>query len=311
MRHNLFLAFSALCLMTVACGPSKHVMQMEMRYPSKSGVDLSGKQVSVVYLEGGDVRASAFNGAVAAGFAAGVEKEHASGEWSVGVYRMMHSAGGNYSSRDSLVNLLMDTGADVVFLLDTVSLGTMTISGATRVASPVSKDSSFVSSGSIPFSIRMYSFDAMDKSGNVRTFAGSSTARPDVYSDGASDSSAMIGKAYVALDAEGFAAGEAVAETFATQWKREQYTLTYFDSSRWYDALSKASDYDWKGAVDVWISLLESKDMLKRSCAEYNIAIACLMLGDAELAIEWLDRSDADCKLPMSDVLRKRLSARL
>ncbi len=55
----------------------------------------------------------------------------------------------------------------------------------------------------------------------------------------------------------------------------------------------------------------ESKDMLKRSCAEYNIAIACLMLGDAELAIEWLDRSDADCKLPMSDVLRKRLSARL
>ncbi len=151
----------------------------------------------------------------------------------------------------------------------------------------------------------------MDKSGNVRTFAGSSTARPDVYSDGASDSSAMIGKAYVALDAEGFAAGEAVAETFAPQWKREQYTLTYFDSSRWYDALSKASDYDWKGAVDVWISLLESKDMLKRSCAEYNIAIACLMLGDAELAIEWLDRSDADCKLPMSEALRKRISARL
>ena len=51
--------------------------------------------------------------------------------------------------------------------------------------------------------------------------------------------------------------------------------------------------------------------MLKRSCAEYNIAIACLMLGDAELAIEWLDRSDADCNLPMSEALRKRISARL
>ena len=50
MRHNLFLAFSALCLMTVACGPSKHVMQMEMRYPSKSGVDLSGTADLYVFL---------------------------------------------------------------------------------------------------------------------------------------------------------------------------------------------------------------------------------------------------------------------
>ena len=34
------------------------------------------------------------------------------------------------------------------------------------------------------------------------------------------------------------------------------------------------------------------------------------MLGDYELAGEWLDRSDTDNKLAQSDALRKRINAR-
>jgi hypothetical protein len=34
------------------------------------------------------------------------------------------------------------------------------------------------------------------------------------------------------------------------------------------------------------------------------------MLGDYELASEWLDRSDKDNRLPLSDALRKRIDAR-
>lgn len=305
------MAFSAACLLAVSCGPSKHTMQIEMRYPSKSGADLTGKLVSVVYLEGDDPRASAFNEQIAAGLAYGVEQDYQLEEGSIGIYRMRASAGGNYSSRDSLVNLLMDTGADFVFLIDTVSLGQMTMSGATHVAVPVSADSAYVSSGSVPFTIWMSSFDAMDKSGEVRRYKGSSVARPDVYSDGKTDPAVLIERAYGVLDRQGFDTGKGMAGTFAPQWKREIYVLTYFDSQKWYDALGKASDYDWKGAIDVWFSLLDSRDMLKRSCAEYNISIACLMLGDAGLASEWLDRSDADSQLPMSENLRKRIDLRI
>ena len=50
--------FKALVILTVlavvSCGPSRHAVQVEMRYPSKSGLDLSGKTVSVVYLENDD-----------------------------------------------------------------------------------------------------------------------------------------------------------------------------------------------------------------------------------------------------------------
>ena len=87
--------------------------------------------------------------------------------------------------------------------------------------------------------------------------------------------------------------------------------MTYYDNERWYKALDKAEAYDWKGAMDSWIGLLDTGDRLKRSCAEYNIAVACYMLGDYALASEWLDRSDKDNKLPLSDALRKRIETRL
>ena len=63
--------------------------------------------------------------------------------------------------------------------------------------------------------------------------------------------------------------------------------------------------------MDLWFGLLDTNDPMKRSCAEYNIALACYMLGDYNLAGQWLERSDKDNKLPnMSDALRKRIEAR-
>lgn len=309
MKKSLF--FALLLLLAVSCGPSRYAVQVEMRYPSKAGADLTGKQVSVISLEGGNPYASAFSVAVASGFASALEKEYDTGDGSVGVYRMRLFPGGVYSSRDSLVNLLMETGSDAVFLLDTISLGTMTVSGAARVASPASADSAFVSTASVGYSFRMYHFDAMDKSETVKTYAGNSFAEPDVYSNGREDPSVLMARAYNALEEEGYATGKAIAASFSPVWKHEQYSVTYFEGEKWLTALAKASDYDWKGAMDIWLGLLGSSDILKRSCAQYNIATACLMLGDASLASQWLDLSDESARLPLSDTLRKRIDERL
>lgn len=311
MKKSFLLTCALAIVLMASCGPSRHAVQVEMRYPSKAGVDLADKLISVVCLENGNPYASSFNEAIASGFASALEKEYNTGEGSVGVYRMRHLPGGVYSSRDSLVNLLMDTGADVVFLLDTLSLGTMTVAGATRAAVPLSADSAYVSSGNVKFSMQMYCFDAMDKSGKVRTFTGTSFARPDVYSNGKESPAVLLERAYNALEEEGIGAGEAVAASFGPEWKLEQYSITYFDGVKWYDAIAKASEYDWKGAMDLWFGLLDSNNLMKRSCAEYNIAVACLMLGDASLASQWLDRSDEDSMLPLSETLRKRINARL
>lgn len=225
---------------------------------------------------------------------------------------MPMSPDGNYASKDSLFNILMDTGADVVFLFDTVRLGTIVIGGATRVASPRSADSTFVSRASMPYTMKLFCFDAMDQKEQVKTFGGTSVARSDVYSDGKRTSKELMDKAMKNIDKDGWNAGVLVAESFKSQWKHEQYSIVYFDSSdKWYEALLRADQYDWKGAMDIWLDMLKTKDMMKRSCAEFNISVACYMLGDYRLASQWLDRSDEDNKLPISDAMRKRINQRL
>lgn len=271
---KLKLLFLHLILvLAVSCGPSKHVMHVEMRYPSKSGVSLENKLVSVVYLEDEDLAGSNFTKGMASGFASSIEQDLGTGEGSVGVYSMRVHDGADYSSRDSLTMLLIETGADVIFLFDKAVL-TSTVT--------TSQDAL------VQFSMKLYCFDGMDKSEKVKSYSGSSAALSD-----------------------GTDAGQTIANSFKSQWKTEPFTLAYYDSEKWYKALEKAETFDWKGAIDQWFALLDTNDPMRRSCAQYNIALACYMLGDYDLAKRWLDRSDVENKLPnMSESLHKRIDSR-
>lgn len=309
---KLFKALMILtAFMAVSCGPSRHAVHVEMRYPSKAGIELAGKTVSVVYLENKDKAAAEFNSYMADGFAYALEEEYATGEGSVPVFSMKRSDDGNYADKDTLFRILMDVGTDVVFLIDTVSLGTMRVDGSSRIATPVSPDSSYLSVAHMPFTMKMYSFDAMDRTATVKNYGGSSEAQPLVYSDGRDSSARQYEKARAALPSAAWEVGKEIADSFKSQWKHEQYSLTYFDAENWYLALDRAEAYDWKGAMDIWMSLLKTNDLMRRSCAEYNISVACYMLGDYHLASEWLDLSDEDNLLPLSDAMRKRINARL
>lgn len=261
-------------LLVSACGPSRHAVQVEMRYPSKSGIDLFGKVVSVVYVTDGNETGDTFNSSMAEGFAVELEKDYGTGEGSVGVYSLQ-DCGGSYSQKDTLINLLMDTGCDVVFVFDKVG-----VQG--------------VGENTFKFNIKLYCFDAMNKDEKVFSFIGN-----DVVNVASDD-----------LSKEANNTGEIVAETFKSQWKHEQYSIVYYENEKWYDALLRAENYDWKGAMDIWMAQLSTNDLYKRSCAEYNIAVACYMLGDYDLATEWLDRSDQDNLLPVSDAMRKRINTR-
>lgn len=261
-------------LLVSACGPSRHAVQVEMRYPSKSGIDLFGKVVSVVYVTDGNETGDTFNSSMAKGFAVELEKDYGTGEGSVGVYSLQ-DRGGSYSQKDTLINLLMDTGCDVVFVFDKVG-----VQG--------------VGENTFKFNIKLYCFDAMNKDEKVFSFIGN-----DVVNVASDD-----------LSKEANNTGEIVAETFKSQWKHEQYSIVYYENEKWYDALLRAENYDWKGAMDIWMAQLSTNDLYKRSCAEYNIAVACYMLGDYDLATEWLDRSDQDNLLPVSDAMRKRINTR-
>ena len=97
----LFSILSAVLLLS-SCGPSRHAIHVEMRHPSKSGIELSGKIISVVYVSGEDAQANAVNENMALSFAAAMEKDYQTGEGSVGLYGVDRK-NGNYAQKDSLV----------------------------------------------------------------------------------------------------------------------------------------------------------------------------------------------------------------
>ena len=59
-RLPLILGLSALAL--AACSPQTLTMSVDMRHPSKSGIDLSRKTISIVYMDDGAVDTTFSNG---------------------------------------------------------------------------------------------------------------------------------------------------------------------------------------------------------------------------------------------------------
>ena len=263
-------------LAVISCGPSRHAVHVEMRYPSKSGLELGGKIVSMAYSVNGDETTDRFNEYMADSFAKALEQDYGTGEGSVKLLKVDANKG-SYSHRDSLVNLLMNSGADLVLLIGIPEFQTKTTTGA------------------LPLKLSIYCYDAMNKDDKVQSFVGST----------------MI-SSVENLESEARGTGKQVSDSFVSLWKNEQYSIAYYDSNRWYEALIMAEQYDWKGAMEAWFNLLDTNDQMKRAAAEYNIAVACYMLGDYQLADEWLKKSKADNDMTtLTDALRKRIDAKM
>lgn len=277
IRH--IAAFAALMFSIIACGPSRYMIDVEMRHKSKAGVDLTGKNVAVVYGVTSEYPLGSFIESLADGFAWNLQADYQHTIDSVAVFGIEVPAS-EYASRDSLVALLMETGSDVVFLFDKVEFGDMTQTST---------------SITLPYSVSLRCYDAMNQDDKMLTYTGSSTVRPANLEQ---------------LPNDAWDEGKTVAMSFKPEWKHEQYSIYYFNGDQWLSALTKAELYDWKGAMDIWFGFLDSNDVLKRSCACYNIATSCYMLGDYNLASDWLDRSDKENPLPLSVALRKRINAR-
>jgi hypothetical protein len=271
-RIALVSLLAALSLAAVSCGPSAYTMRMDTRYPSASGIDFTGKNISVVFLDNG--KDSLFNCTVADRLASDLESDYFKGEQKIGIYRLPEVSGSRYSSRDTLASLIMELDSDVVILLD----------------SPLCLESE--NDGKTMVIAKAYSYDSL----------GADTVKV-VQAQLPSSGADTAGAQSVAV---------ALGQYYSGTWQTESYTLLYYDwGDRWTEALEYAEDMEWDKAIELWMELCDTNDNVKRSCAEYDIALGCLIMGQPDLASEWLDRSDADCPVSLSKGLRKRINYRL
>ena len=273
-----------LMLGLAACSPSVYQISVEGRQPSKSGLDLAGKSLAVVY-EGQSGQA-AFKHAFAEGFAKALEKDYFDGEEAVGLFTVDKE---DYASRDSMVSLIMQTDADVVFFIQEPEIGPLKHTG--------DKTSSLVG-------VKMLAYDSLGgEKDKVRNFNGSINVSREENLDEAAFRPV--------IDSEALGLGTRAASSFLSTWKPETYGIYYYDSFKdgWLSGAKYASEFNWKDAISQWLTLLGTKNREKKACAEYNIALGCFMSGQPELAVKWLDRADADCPLSQSSTLRKKLES--
>ena len=310
-RTSLLGTLTASALLVLAsCSPQAFVISPEMRGPSKSGLYLAGKSIGVVYTTDKDSRDTEFNSYLASGFASRLEEDYFGGNQLVELFQMPYSAGADYASRDSMVNLVMDTGKDVVFFIDKPELGEAKVLGANKVeGTNLPKDSSYVSVATVPFTTRIYVYDSMGKEDKVLAYSGSKEVSAEIYSDGRQDAAKLARKASTLVAPSAIKAGILAASSFLSTWKPEQFYVIYYDGAEkaWAKGAEYAYNFKWKEAITEWMKLVNHRNAEKRACACYNVALGCFMMGQYNLALEWIDRSDKDEPISLSKHLRTKI----
>ena len=294
-----------------ACSPMTYPIQLEMRHPSSSGLNLSGKSIGIGCMSGPGAADSLFSVAAASGLARTLEADYFGSEEVIPIFQVPQTEEINM---ELMMKYFMESDQDVFFLIGppefgTVSLGTLNPARGS-VSSP---DSAFVSPCTVPFSLKLWVLDSLEGKDTFHSYKGGSTIKINVYSNGLLNADGLKTEAMRQSAGHADRVGIQLGGSFISTWKLEQYSLYYYDdysTQNWFKPLSEAEQFHWKEAVDLWTPFLKSRDYQKRACASYNIAVAFYMLGDYELALRWLDQADRFGKPALSDGLRKRILER-
>ena len=304
-RFTLTLGLAALAL--AACSPQTLTLNVDMRHPSKSGLDLAKKTMSIVYMDD-EKPDTTFSNGVASALARSLEEDYFGGNEAIGVYKIPTDS----VSLDLMHRLVIDTGDDVVFLLGPPTFGEVALSENVALRQPVSVDSAFIAQAQIPYAAKLFVYDSMDKEDRLQVFRGNSILRTQVYSSGVTAPEFLKDKALESKELGAELVGKQISNRFVPTWKTEAYSLYYFEGwdDDWVQAAYLASEMEWKKAADIWMKKIGDNSYTKRACACYNTALAFYMMGDLNLATKWLDRADQFGTPSLSPGLRKRIEAR-
>ncbi len=255
----------------VSCSASKYTVAVDLAGPTKSGVTVMGRTVAVAYSNEDNKDHTLFLASAADGFTSSMEEQYFGGDEVVGLYKVDKGEDIQNSSKQGMIDLVMETGSDLVFLFDIDYSGNSTD----------------------PSDILLYAYDSFDSADTVRVYSGKVSLGKWDY------------------DLHGRAVGQRSADIFAPTWTRENLAFYYFGSDKWNEAIEAASEYKFKDAVEIWLTLVNSKDSYKAAVAMYNVATVCYLYAQYPLALNWLDQADELYEIPESAPLRRKINKKI
>ena len=284
MKYIQRYGFLALLGLVVAgCGaPQAMLFNVDVLQPKKFTLAVDEQPVAVVATYKDKAADSTSSANLALGAARYIETGNALDEGSVGAFTIPEEEYTGASDKEYMEGLMLATGSETLVIVRNIEVGDVEVS---RI---FDENSGMSIVGMLPVKANMDVYDAI--------------ADTTIFSERISDSL----KFHIPLEQNPTresiraflsandslivsAVGALLAKHVSYQWIEEEWMLIdYPEESAWHNAYKDAMDFKWEEAIKAWMPLTEDQNPEKASYAAFNIAVACQMLGQTDLAIGWL-----------------------
>ncbi|MBQ6311127.1 MAG: hypothetical protein IJK74_06225 [Bacteroidales bacterium] len=277
-----FLALVGLAL-TGCAMPQAMLFNVDVLQPKAFTLAVDEQPVAVVAAYKDKDADSTASAILALGAARSIETSNALEEGAVGAFTIPQDEYPGTSDKEYMEGLMLATGSGTLVIIKDISYG--------KVAVSRDLDDFFSLAGMQTIMANMEVYDAITDTTIHSSFVSDTLhfriqPNQDLSQKGINSFLAEHDSLIVS------SMGALLARQISNQWIEEEWMLIdYPEEPVWHNAYKDAMDFKWDKAINAWMPMTEDKSGEKASYAAFNIAVACQMLGETDLAIGWVTYS--------------------
>ena len=279
--------YCVLLSLLVACAPQASILQVEVKDTPGEHIDADTKQVAVFAIAGAGYGDSLRIERAATMLAEKFEQDRGCTD-PLPVFLLSEldfgKADNGYYDTEILRTLMYNSGADLQIFLHSLKFGNYNVTSIVDYLGDYGHKMVY-----IPYKASVDVYDAIADSLIYKATLMDSIYMSVVSEVSVKDYTALVNQKLPEVSA---IVGETMATLLSEQWHTQERMLVNFPGdSKWERGITLANDFKWKEAIVQWMPLVKDPNSRKASYAAYNIAVACEMMGQMELAGEWADYS--------------------
>ena len=275
------IALAGLALASCAM-PQAMIFNVDVLQPKEFTLNIEDEHIAIVTTYKDAQEDSTVSAIMALGAARFLETANALEEGEVGAYTIPQAEYSGTSDKEYLEQLMMATGSGTLVIIKDISFGKTMISKGYS-----GYDGSFASA-EMRTVANMDVYDAIADTTLYSALISDTTVFKIPiefsFSDQAINSFLEENDSLIVSSI-----GAKMARHISSTWIQEEWMLIdYPEETTWHNAYKNAMDFKWEEAIKTWMTYTENSVNEKAGYAAFNIAVACQMLGETDLAISWL-----------------------
>ncbi len=305
MKAIRITGFLAVLLLLSSCGPLINIMEVDVKLPATRPINILGREMAVFTPQYDSVSVSdsvllqKFSQSLADALSA--EAYLSPGSVPVYAHYTGSEALGTLEQPDYVHRLALETGTNLVFMVDSVKIGGFFTKNVSMVADDYKMQYLMA-----PFTAVVRVYDA-EKVQFVKYIPLRDTVAWEVWIPAENETVSIPSSALQDLQRASEYFAKELAGTFLDQWETQDRVIFVYEKREWNLAYDHALAFAWDEAMKIWMELVKGTNAKEVACAAFNMALACEMQGNFELAGKWLDLSQKTFDLPEARYYRELL----